>query len=281
MFIIYKITNLINDKVYIGKTCRDLTTRWKEHWSCALNKADNFYLHNAMRKYGQENFKIEQIDIANTIDELNLKEQEYITLYNALNNKTGYNLTRGGDGNQLYDWDEIRSLWDLGYSVKEISQIIGCYRGTIGQALKNYSSYSYQESLSRSNYNKKSICQYNSAKELVKTYPSIIAAARELNCSEYTISNCLRDKTNSALGYYWTYEGEQLPDNLKLKNKIAKRMISQYNLDNSFIKNFESAADAARTVAPNANVNSASSCILQVCKGNRKTAYGYKWCYAN
>jgi hypothetical protein len=42
---------------------------------------------------------------------------------------------------------------------------------------------------------------------------------------------------------------------------------------------FQSAAEAARQVAPGRNVNSASSQIIQVCKGKRQTAYGYKWQY--
>lgn len=51
MFLIYKITNKVNDKIYIGKTCRDIETRWIEHCSRA-NSNDKYYLHNAINKWG-------------------------------------------------------------------------------------------------------------------------------------------------------------------------------------------------------------------------------------
>ena len=61
MGFIYKITNKINNKVYIGQTCRDLQTRWREHKSKA-NCEYNNHLYNAMTKYGAENFIIELIE---------------------------------------------------------------------------------------------------------------------------------------------------------------------------------------------------------------------------
>ncbi len=279
MFYIYKITNLINNKIYIGKTCRDINTRWNEHCSRAFNQEDNLYLHNAINKYGKNNFNIEEIDSTDNINILNQLEQKYIDLYRSNQKEFGYNLTIGGDGNQKYYWNDIRELWDKGYSVKEITKIMGCYRGTIGQALKDYPSYSYHESLQRSNFNKKAINQYDNNRNLLRQYDSIAEAARILQCSEASISQCLNNKTYSALGFFWTYANEELPINIKLKYKNKKRAIKQYDLQHNYIKTFDTAANAARAVHPNSNINASASCILQVCKGNRKTAYGYQWEY--
>lgn len=58
--IIYKITNLINNKIYIGLTTCSLKERWNNHRHCV--KSDPRHLYCSMRKYGIENFKIEQID---------------------------------------------------------------------------------------------------------------------------------------------------------------------------------------------------------------------------
>ena len=55
--IIYKITNLINNKIYIGLTTCSLKERWNNHRHCA--KSDPRHLYCSMRKYGIENFKIE------------------------------------------------------------------------------------------------------------------------------------------------------------------------------------------------------------------------------
>lgn len=99
MGIIYKITNKINNKIYIGKTSRDLNTRWKEHLREAKN-INNIKLYNAIRKYGEENFICEIVEDNIPSNILNNKESYYITLYNSKNN--GYNETNGGDGGRTF-----------------------------------------------------------------------------------------------------------------------------------------------------------------------------------
>ena len=88
--IIYKITNKLNGRVYIGQTVRTLEYRWKQH----CRAKDNTVFHKALRKYGPENFTVEQIDIACTLDELNKKEKYWIEYYHSV--KDGYNMTEGG-----------------------------------------------------------------------------------------------------------------------------------------------------------------------------------------
>ena len=63
--IIYKITNKINNKVYIGLTTQTVETRWKQHIQTAFseNHPDSQTIFKkAIRKYGPDNFKIEVID---------------------------------------------------------------------------------------------------------------------------------------------------------------------------------------------------------------------------
>lgn len=62
MYYVYKITNSINDKVYIGITTRTVQGRWMEHVS--RSRYPNEYksaIHSAIRKYGQDSFKVEEI----------------------------------------------------------------------------------------------------------------------------------------------------------------------------------------------------------------------------
>lgn len=88
---IYKITNIQNNKVYIGQTIRPIQQRFQRHINDALNNVLNTHFARAIRKYGKENFVIEEIDKAQTQDELNKKEQYWINYYNSV--EEGYNET--------------------------------------------------------------------------------------------------------------------------------------------------------------------------------------------
>jgi group I intron endonuclease len=88
---IYKISNYINDKVYIGQTIRPIEERFKRHINDAINNVLDTHFARAIRKYGKENFYIEKIDDANSQEELNLKEQYRIRYFDSINN--GYNET--------------------------------------------------------------------------------------------------------------------------------------------------------------------------------------------
>lgn len=278
---IYKITNLINNKIYIGKTIRNIQERWNEHVSCALNNSDNLYLHNAIQKYGANNFKIEVIDSCNSEEELNQLEEYYIKLYNTQDKNIGYNLTNGGDGNLKYDYKKIREMWDEGLSCKQIVEVLHCDKGVVTNALKNHSTYNYHLSLQRSNTMKKIVYQFDYNYNLISQYDSIVEAANKNQCSTTIIQKVIKNKTYSAIGYFWNFE-PTIPTNLILKQKVKKRQVIQLDSQNNIIQIFSSLADAARSLVPNGStskINSISSCISQVCKNKRVTAYGYKWQY--
>ena len=90
--IIYKITNKINGKSYIGQTVQDISKRWKQH----CNSKTCRLLHNSIKKYGRENFLLE---IVGTFpqERLNLEEIDTIKKYNTIV-PNGYNLSFGGEG---------------------------------------------------------------------------------------------------------------------------------------------------------------------------------------
>lgn len=94
--IIYKATNKINGKAYVGQTVFSLKIRRARHINQTLNKQDNMYFHNALRKYGIKKFDWKILQKCDTIEELNRLEIHYIKLYDTFNN--GYNLTKGGNG---------------------------------------------------------------------------------------------------------------------------------------------------------------------------------------
>lgn len=96
--IIYKATNLINNKIYIGQTINSLEYRKSQHVRDSENehRRKTVYFHNAIHKYGAENFEFAQIDSASSQEELDEKEQYWINYYKSSDRNYGYNLDSGG-----------------------------------------------------------------------------------------------------------------------------------------------------------------------------------------
>ena len=105
--IIYKITNKINGKIYIGQTIKSLKERWSGHLTSAHHpqpRHAHIGLYLAINKYGAENFDLEVIDEANSEEELNEKEIYWIRYFDSYN--TGYNMTTGGNQNRTFDYSK-------------------------------------------------------------------------------------------------------------------------------------------------------------------------------
>lgn len=99
---IYKITNKINNKIYIGQVYnKSIYDRFNRHIKEASPNSRS-YIDRAINKYGKENFICELIDNATSLQDLNKKEKYWISYYNSTNHNIGYNLTLGGDGGNTY-----------------------------------------------------------------------------------------------------------------------------------------------------------------------------------
>lgn len=88
--------NKINNKVYIGQTCQPLEQRFRN----GNGYKDSPVFYNAIKKYGQSNFKTEILERNLSLEEANQKEIFYIKKYNSTNIKFGYNVSSGGGGSQ-------------------------------------------------------------------------------------------------------------------------------------------------------------------------------------
>lgn len=95
---IYKITNIINNKIYIGYTNKGIENRLHKHYMNAIYGIDTHF-YRAIRKYGIQNFKYESIDNANNISDIKNKEIYWINYFDTF--KNGYNMTIGGDGGNI------------------------------------------------------------------------------------------------------------------------------------------------------------------------------------
>ena len=134
---IYKITNTINGKSYIGQTIQNVKERFYQHCATKCSKAvSNMAIHRAINKYGKSNFTVEVIE---EIDSTNLNDREryWIKYYNSYNN--GYNSTKGGqDGCKPFkdlDVESIIKEYNTGKSLRTLGTIFKVDKQTIKDLL--------------------------------------------------------------------------------------------------------------------------------------------------
>lgn len=210
MAYIYKITNDINQKIYIGMTYRSIEQRWKEHQkSLFRNNFEKRPLYRAILKYGIEHFHIEQIEETDNPEE---REKYWIEYYGSF--KNGYNATIGGDGKPYLDYQVLMAEYNKTKNLSKVSEKYGCDSKNLSDYLKNHG--------------------YN------------VLTSQEVNIKEHG------------------------------------HIINQYDKNNQYIQSFPSARAAAREVSKETiNLGGAAGHIMAVCKGKRKTAYGYIWRFAD
>ena len=136
--IIYKITNNITNKVYVGQTIQKLKDRWYRHCSSKGNKGElNMHIKRSIIKYGKENFSISLLEECN-VEDLDERERYWIKFYNSYEN--GYNETIGGqDGRKPLklknDIQEVIDLYNSGKSLRLVAKTFNVDHATIKHIL--------------------------------------------------------------------------------------------------------------------------------------------------
>lgn len=190
---IYKITNLINNKIYIGQSI-DIEKRWEEHKYYSSD--EHTAIQSAFKKYGISNFSFEVIEKCskNKLDE---REIYWIAYYDSYNN--GYNLTAGGQTKRRLDYALIANTYLQLKSIHATSKQLNVHRDSVRKALE-YFDISYNKTRSAP----QSICMIDmKTGEELQVFPSIKDAALFLKISDSTIRAHLSGRLKSAGGYYW------------------------------------------------------------------------------
>lgn len=97
MYAIYRHTNLISGKCYIGKSKWGIERRWRSHVDAAVKGHQSHFCH-ALRQYPLESWSHEVLEEVETNSEANLCEAKWISHFKSNDPTQGYNMTRGGDG---------------------------------------------------------------------------------------------------------------------------------------------------------------------------------------
>lgn len=127
---IYKITNLVNNKCYIGQS-RTLQRRLGQHRSkLKHNKHDNQHLQNSYNKYTSENFKFEVIHYVDDISELNYWEEYYMNIYSSYLSTKGFNNQRCINNTYTISEEQKLNLSKLNRGVSNINSKNPCLYNT-------------------------------------------------------------------------------------------------------------------------------------------------------
>lgn len=240
---IYLITNLINNKKYVGQTKRQITTRIKEHLQIAQNTKYNLHLYNSIRKYGVDNFSIEVLKTDIPEMELDKWEMYYIGLYDTYNN--GYNNTLGGGGVRGYHHSEETK--------QKISK----------SQLEHQERYTEERA--------KKISYALKGRPFSEEHKKHLSESRLKNPIKYC------GEANGFYGKHHTQESKQ-----KMHNSSIKYYVLQLS-NNKVINKFECVEDSAKYLIDNnytkAKLSSVMYRIYQTCLGNQKVAYGFNWKY--
>ena len=291
---IYKVTNTINGKVYIGQTIRTIPVRWEEHvkysFSSVQGKSYNSILHRAIRKYGADAFTVEEVEQCD--DEfLSERETYWIRHYDSTNR--GYNVFLGAKGYHKCRDEDILCEWNKGKPIKEIAKVIPLHPETISKKLQKYG-ITHQDIKERSqklrvyprgienpNSCKNPIYQYDLDGNFLKEFPTKYEAEHSIGTK---INTSPQVYGNTFGGYQWrTYKTDNigaskmrliaLRKESRQPTKPYRRKVVQFTTYWRYINSYESIKDAA------ISIDGSERSINHVLVGLSKTSGGYCWMY--
>lgn len=245
---IYKITNNVNGKVYIGQSV-NIKARWKDHIH-ALNRGSSrcALLQRAWNKYKQENFSFEILELCSE-DMLDAVEMKYIDFYDSHNN--GYNIESGGNANKHLSDETKQKLRDAHLGMKASDET--------------------RQKMSESRMGDKNPMYGQTHSESARKKMSDAAKGRTGRpCTDYQ-KECARIANL----------GKEVSEKTRKKISEANKGNIPYNRNPRPVycielqKIFECASIAGK------ELNIRSSNILNCCEKTRKTCGGYHWMYAD
>lgn len=208
---VYKITNKVNTKIYIGVTKeQDVRDRLKRHISKAEG-GSQYPFHKAIMELGKDNFSIDTIDVTLNAEEAPELEKKYIKLFQSNDEQYGYNSTAGGEY----------------YTITEAMRIAmsNGQKGCIKPRLR------------------KGVLQYSKDGEFIKEFSGMTEASNETGVSRAAILRMLKreikrgSKTNPYL-WKWSSDYEEIPTkinpeevytDINFKAKLSEKCIEERN----------------------------------------------------
>lgn len=218
MGFIYKITNNVNGKIYVGKTeLPDPTQRWKEHLKDYDRKrCEKRPLYEAMNKYGTEHFHFEIIEETDKTEEREKYWINELHTYVGFKDCNGYNATLGGDGKSYLNLDEDEVIqyhaWEASFIARDTAKHFGVDTGTIKKILKKNNVFWFSNKAISQMYG---FLQHGSVnqidiktKQIINQFKNAQEASDELGFGKGTIIDSCNNRNGHhySNGYAWYYQ---------------------------------------------------------------------------
>ena len=300
MGFIYTLVDPITDMdVYVGCTTRPIEIR-RRHHSTNIEKTPKGNWVSEIKSKGLD-IKIKVLDEVPNKD-LSFWEIHYISLFKSWGIKL-LNSTNGGvgipnedgsckkkiiqytmEGDFVKVWNSVREA-SLSLGLDSHAAVSSCARGKIKYAhgyIWRFHADDFPKKINSfyENYiqDGKTIYQYTLDGKFIKEWPSVKSASLHV-CGKISspISEVLAGRQHSSYGYIWSET--KIPEGtiIKVKYPSNKRPVNQYDLNDNFIQRFNSISDANFSILGKI----LGCCISDAVRGRQKTAYGYKWKYAD
>lgn len=279
---IYKITNIINDKKYIGQTINPII-RWKQHQKLGNGNTKNSLLYKAMQKYGIENFVFEVIE--GPIENYNEREIYWIKKYNTyigVKDSWGYNLTEGGEDPPHPQGVDHHYCTHSSEEILQIKYLISKTKLPFSQIAKTFNyNISSIERINKGEIWNNSLEQYPLRAEGTKNF----AKERADNIKKDLLYSNLTQKeiaqkyglgrtSITAINNGQNFFDEHLNYPLRKSNRQKKAIIMLDKNTKEILQEFTSAKEASIYLGKNTESN-----ITACARGEIPTAYGYIWKY--
>lgn len=295
---VYKHTNKINGKVYIGMTGE---TTLNKRWDNGNGYKDNKLFFSDIQKYGWiDGFYHVVMEDNLTKEEAENLEKKLIIKYNSQNKDYGYNLAEGGvscSTNAVkvrqydLDWNFIKEYSSISEAVKMnkgiyAKDIRACCKGEKDNTKEYKWKFADETYLSKEHKTNKDkeVFQYSLDGKFIKSYKNAIEASIDTNIKSKCIHNCCQNISTSSGGFQWFYnfKGNTIEPSKFYNNAYRpKTPIDMFDKNMNFIKHYNSMKDVVQDLRDNFNVkNAQDGNIRNNLKGRNKTAYGFIFKYA-
>lgn len=264
-YIVYIVTNIINNKIYIGVHKTKTPYEFDGYLGCGLyvnhiksQLSENTYFHRAVAKYGQENFKRQTLRVFDTLQEA-LDFEELIVNDEFINRDDTYNITRGGGcppltNKNVYQFDTSGHLIKSWPSVKDIIESYGCNKDRIRMCIRDKRSFdnsfwSYDDHIDISEFKMSSrehVLQYDIQGNLIQEYMNATEASQKLSIPRSSICCSVYYKRKTHNNYFLkpSDDIQTVLKNEVIKKKKAFNPIYQYSIEGDYLREYPNISKA-------------------------------------